>query len=791
MRFVASVIPLFLMLTFLACSRTVSSGGKGWHIRAHPAKENITVLHDKLGVVLTDVGFSIARDGRLVALTNWTVSSDRNRLTVCTSNPDSVIWIFVLSDKGVDISASIPDGVIMGKAPASDARIPARIASQDNGIIHTSLGLVSAQGIYCLFDRVNDIMIQFPEGSELTRNPADQEMMDVSFSLLPGRGSKGRGGRTHRGRPITQEVEISLISDYYTAELGLDVYKPYFPQYPDKRPFRTAPTGWLSWYCYYMATNQEDMVKETDALAETLKPYGLEYVQLDACYTRGEDANWLEWTKDAFPQGGRWLMHYIKNKGLKPGLWVNAYGANYRKPAFADKYPENWFIHDKWGRVAGACCTADSTVVKLDYSHPEIIAKHVRPLFHTLIEDWGVEYLKDAGHGRWIWTYEENRSRAFDPSVSGWEAYWAVQAHIREIMGPKRWIMGCDAEGGADRYSLGFGTFDSAFNIYEDAYAAWEAKRWGDVAVGIKMHLGTIFSANYLNDIVLYNDPDATMVRPPLTMDEARTDVSTIALTGQTYMISDLISDLSAERAARIKADTPWGRDYPELVSQITPERIALYKQTMPATDITPIDLFPYKSKAEYAPLPVGFPSVEAFPRAMDLKVNAPSGVYDVVAIYNWADQASDKSISLTDLGLDTDMRYLVFDFWNQEFVGMVNGHLAVKVQPHGVRVLTVRPWNDQPQLMATSRHITGAYSIQTLKWDASVLSLSGKSLSVPGEPYSLYVFLPEGTVVAGVRTNAGQLTHAVSEEGVLNVTFQGQEEPVEWTISFTNSGSL
>jgi len=82
--------------------------------------------------------------------------------------------------------------------------------------------------------------------------------------------------------PLVDYIEISLIPNYYTEVLGLYHYEPYYPQYEDKHPFKRANTGWLNWYNYYMASNEEDMVKETDELARTLKPYGLEYVQLDA-----------------------------------------------------------------------------------------------------------------------------------------------------------------------------------------------------------------------------------------------------------------------------------------------------------------------------------------------------------------------------------------------------------------------------------------------------------------------------------------------------------------------------
>ena len=99
------------------------------------------------------------------------------------------------------------------------------------------------------------------------------------------------------------------------------------------------------------------MIIETDTLAEQLKAYGLEYIQLDACYTRGEEANYLDWNKEAFPKGGKWLFDYIRSKGLKPALWVNIYGSNYSKAEIEESYPDDFYLRDKNGELSSACCT--------------------------------------------------------------------------------------------------------------------------------------------------------------------------------------------------------------------------------------------------------------------------------------------------------------------------------------------------------------------------------------------------------------------------------------------------
>ena len=763
-----------------------SSGLHQWSIKIDAGREIFTVIQTKLGVVLKEIRLCMIKNNELVALSDWEVDEYGDKIVINTTQPEETTWEFIITQDRLVIQSSADSGVITAVAPASAARIPARLADQDNGVIYTSLGLVSAKNIHCLFDRKTNIMIQFPKQSDLNRNASNAELMNVTFHMYK-LDPEWSNYTDNWGVTYNYGAEISLIPNYYTQYLGMASYEPYYPQYEDRYPFKTAPTGWLSWYCYYMPANEDDMVKETDAIAETLKPYGLEYIQLDAAYSGGEQANLLEWNKQKFPKGGKWLMQYIKNKGLKPGLWVNAYGANYKNPSFG-KYPENWFLHDKDGNLKGACCTADATVVQLDYSNPEVIENHLIPLFQTYVDDWGIKYLKDAGHGVWMFTFDKNRKYAYDPLANSTDIYWQVQSKIREIMGPENWIMGCDAEGGASQFSLGAGIYDSKFTLIHDVYAVWE--RGPDVTTypppfsGTKMHLGQIFSSNYYNDILFYNYADATMIRPPLTTAEAITNVTSVALTGQSYMTSDFMTNPSPDRVNKL-SEIDWGAEFPELIKKLPDERLEMYKRTMPAVDITPIDLFPFRSKCEYAALPEDYPSEKNFPKALDLKVNSVSGVYDVIALYNWSGESAVKSVSFgEDLGLCTKKQYLVFDFWNKRFSGIFKDQIQTEILPHGTSVFIVRPLQTGPQLLTTSRHITGAYSIKQLIWDQSKFTMNGLSETVPGAKYSLFVYVPDKITLSRVDSDAKVLFHKL-ENNLLEVAFEGKKTPIKWTLYF------
>lgn len=718
------------MLILCSCAdRTLKQNE--WKIITHAQKAELSIFHEELGLILDNVQLC-NKDGN-PDKGEWTVKLQGNQLQITiTDHQEKNIWTFTAEPEKLTVASSQPDCLLRGRAPAAEGRIPARTEDQDNGILYTSLGYVSAGNITSLFDRETDTMIKFPGGTQMHRNKKNRELMQVEF-------------------PAKKE-SITLLPDYYINSLGLKYYQPK----PER--FDTAPIAWSSWYCYYMGATEEKIVKETDILAEHLKPYGLEYVQLDACYTRGAQANYLEWNKESFPQGGKWLAEYITSKGLKPALWVNTYGSNYANPESADSYPEAFYLRNEKGNLSGACCTADTTVVRLDYTHPDVIDTHLKPMFRTLKEEWQIKYLKDAGWGTWMDYYEKNRSQAYDSTQDSRDVYLKVQRAIRETVGDDFYIGGCAMH----EVGLGFSIFDGSRTGGDDK-AVWYSEKGG---MSMQTYFHSLFGTNYLNNIVWHCDPDAAMVRNPLTLEEGRTIVSVISLTGQLYMASDFMGKLSHQK-------------------------LALYQKTMPTTPVVPIDLYPYKIKKNKRNGIVWCcPEVKEFPRAIDLKVEAAAGTYDVVALFNWEDKAAYKTLRLSpDLGLNPVQHYIAFNFWEQSVQHINGNEISSHIPAHGTKVYIIHPRKERPQLIATSRHITSSISIKKISWDSETKSLRGLSEIIPGDDYSLFIHLPEAWLMDRIESGRESLFHRV-ENSILEVKFSGRADEdqgnrFEWTISF------
>jgi hypothetical protein len=212
----------------------------------------------------------------------------------------------------------------------------------------------------------------------------------------------------------------------------------------------------------------------------------------------------------------------------------------------------------------------------------------------------------------------------------------------------------------------------------------------------------------------------------------------------------------------------------------------------MPTLPIAPMDLFSRGADVEWDTFKHISTDdyIQHYPEILDLKVNAKSGTYDVVALPNWRTHPVTKTLSVArQLGLDPGESFVAFDFWNQKLLGVVSDRISVEIEGHDTRVVLLHPCLNRPQLVGTSRHITGALSIRELSWDASSRALQGLSDTVPGSDYTLFLYLPPGTSPqAKPSASAGGSPVAVRQEqngNLLSVSFNSPRAPVAWKVGF------
>jgi hypothetical protein len=94
---------------------------------------------------------------------------------------------------------------------------------------------------------------------------------------------------------------------------------------------------------------------------------------------------------------------------------------------------------------------------------------------------------------------------------------------------------------------------------------------------------------------------------------------------------------------------------------------------------------------------------------------------------------------------------------------------------------------------VGTSRHISGAYSVEDVAWDSAKSRLHGTSETVPGDDYTLWFYVPQGVTVAQVHALASNQEILARHElagNSLRVSFPGQREAVSWEIVFAGKSA-
>jgi alpha-galactosidase len=127
------------------------------------------------------------------------------------------------------------------------------------------------------------------------------------------------------------------------------------------------------------------------ALIEPVAKCGAEYFVIDAGWY-ADDSSWWdevgEWAPSAkrFPMGFGTLIEKIRERGLKPGIWVEPEVIGVRS-VMAERLPEEAF----WRR--GGQRVKEKDRYMLDYRHPLVI-KHMDGVIDGLIQSLGVTYFK-------------------------------------------------------------------------------------------------------------------------------------------------------------------------------------------------------------------------------------------------------------------------------------------------------------------------------------------------------------------------------------------------------------
>ncbi|HMD14869.1 MAG TPA: hypothetical protein VKI62_09605, partial [Bacteroidota bacterium] len=408
---------------------------------------------------------------------------------------------------------------------------------------------------------------------------------------------------------------------------------------------------------------------------------------------------------------------------LKPGIWTSV---SFFDKSFAEDHAE-WFVRDGNNKLA----QGNWIVYPVDGSNPEAIENLVKPLYRGLREQ-GWEYFKVDGlrHLRYE-GYNANKDFFERKGIDRVDAYRRYAEAVRKEIGQDRFMLGC-------------------WGIRPELVGIIDGCRIGDDGFSY----AGLAQYNSFNNVVWRNDPDHI----ELNEDAYRSTMVT-SLTGSLMMLTDKPAVYRTSVIEPAKRTVPILFTHPGQLYDVDPSR----SENLSRVDAEVSGSGPRPFDAGYTP--------SCF--LYLLEINRPFDSWCVLGRTG----GDFPEIRFNDLGLDSKLEYIVFEFWEKKLLGTFSGGFAPGLidAKYRSQVFCIRERQPHPQLIATSRHITcGGVDLSALNWDGK--RLSGESELVAHDPYILYFTEPEGYHFEKIEC-ASLSVEKIERDGTLvKVTFQPEE---------------
>ena len=465
------------------------------------------------------------------------------------------------------------------------------------------------------------------------------------------------------------EITLRFRPRFYQKHRGLAHFEPW--------TYRTWPTsvaGWTSWYAFRDKVTEQDIRGTADVMAERLRPFGYDVLQIDDGFQRSPISvpdNWLN-TNEKFPGGLKGLQSYIAGKGLTAGLWTNT---TFHDSTWAFSHPA-YFVRGADGKPS----RGNWVGYVMDGANPATMRDLVLPVYAALKQQgWNYFKVDALRHLR----YEGVNSHAefyAQRKLDRVKVYRDFSQQIRNVIG-------------RDAFML------ASWGPRPELAGIIDATRLGDDGFGY----GGFAQFNSFNNVVWRNDPDHIEVHQP----DGRRAATLTTLTGSLLMLTDkpsvYVNDalVVAQRTAPVLVTRP-GQVYD--VDPSRTDRLWMVESEVSGAGPRPFEADQRLQQTLY-----------------QLDIARPFERWTVLARTTGAP----AHIVLGELGLDTARTYVAFDFWANRALGVVHGALTLApVAENDVQVLCLRERVDHPQVLATNRHVScGGVELQDVRWADDALS--------------------------------------------------------------------
>jgi len=532
-----------------------------------------------------------------------------------------------------------------------------------------------------------------------------------------------------------QSIELNRL---YLAASGdtcamLEAYGDALAKFAP-RPARTGPTAlWCSWYAHRMGMTEEKVLANAEVAARHFKPLGLEIMQLDHGWQRGDITG--DWTpNERFPHGLKWLAEQLRQRyGLRLGVWIAPTDVAETSDLF--KQHPDWMLKGNDGKPRVNWrwyWKPNPNCYELDATRPEA-RQYIQDVFRQLT-GWGVSYYKidfiaSAGGEQFV--------QADPQATRGWSVLRHAMEAVRTGAGESAWIRYCQTPP-----VLSAGLANSAYGG-DDTLDAGVPGQFGL----LRDNAHALAAGFWLNDRAYHREVCDMSVRMQGSVEEVRVRAALMTLANCSISWSDELCYLP-------------------------PSRIRLMQQCLPPGNppMRPLDLFE-----------------RDVPSIWHLKVKNRAEAWDVVGFFNFDNAPAPRGVLFPQLGLDADCEYTVFEFWEEKFLGARRGGLELTLPPQSSLILAIRKLTGVPQLVGTDMHLLqGYHEVKQLEWDGQRGLLRGVYERAPALAGKAFFYLPPGYYPKfdfPLSPASARLTHVDGPLWMQEIQFTGQE--FSWTIPF------
>jgi hypothetical protein len=168
------------------------------------------------------------------------------------------------------------------------------------------------------------------------------------------------------------------------------------------------------------------------------------------------------------------------------------------------------------------------------------------------------------------------------------------------------------------------------------------------------------------------------------------------------------------------------------------------------------------------------------------LETKIPGSKSAVLSLFNWGGtEMLTHRVNPAQI-IESKKKVLVYDFWNDLFVGETDGVLEIAVPPRNVRSLCLVETAGVPQVLEVSDYFPQmGYGLSEVAWSEGERVLRGRSAGASGDGYHIVFYVPTGYEPDRAMVGREEALIVKQPQNLWVLPLTGQGRPVEWSVHF------